>query len=426
MSEHHSPSELPPARVLPPRQQWTLLAVGAGVLVVIGVLWLVLARVVHGEPAPPAAAPGPSQAVKLSEAQLKAMRIEEVRTLTFRTERVTDGTIALNDDTTTPVFSPYSGRVTRLFAKPGDVVRQGAPLFEVDASEAIQGESDVVSAAAGLKSARIQLDIAQDNEHRQHELFLANAGAKRDWQQSQADLAAAESATRTAEIALASARNRLKLLGRPDAEIAAIEDGRAAPSASARSIVTAPIAGTVTQRQVGIGQYIVSAASGASSPVYSISNLETLWLIANLREADAPLARVGQSVDVHVLAFPERTFSAKLTWVAPAVDPNTHRLPVRAEIKNDRGLLKPMMFARFAVAVGAEGQAPGIPERAIVYEGSSAHVWVLGPGNSLTSRSIQTGRTHDDVIEVVSGLSPGEKVITSGNLFIDRAAEGDL
>lgn len=156
------------------------------------------------------------------------------------------------------------------------------------------------------------------------------------------------------------------------------------------AIVYAPIGGTVTQRQVGLGEYINSAASGASNPVFSIGDMSKVWLLANVHEADAPAMQLGQAVEVHVLAFPGRVFKAKPTYVAAAIDPNTHRLPVRAEVENPDGALKPEMFANFSIITGNAVTAPAVPEEAVIYEGQTARVWVAGKDKSLGLREIRT------------------------------------
>ena len=189
--------------------------------------------------------------------------------------------------------------------------------------------------------------------------------------------------------------------------------------------MTAPIGGTITQRQIGLGQYINSTAVGASGPVYTIGNLSTVWLIANVRETDAPLMRVGLPVEVRVLAFPGHVFNAKISWVAPSIDPNTHRLSVRADVENPEGELKPGMFANFSIITGKAATAPAVPQRAIVYEGDTARVWVADEDGTIAGRSVRIGQIADGMVEILEGLSPGVKVVTSGALFIDRAASGD-
>jgi cobalt-zinc-cadmium efflux system membrane fusion protein len=354
-------------------------------------------------------------------AQWAGFKIEPVRLVSFRPEQVTEGSIAIDDDLTTPVFSPYSGRVIRLIAKLGDHVEQGAPLFEIQASEFVQVQNDLITALANLQTARSQLTMAQTTEKRAHELYLAQGGALKDWQQAQTDLVTAQNTVRADEIALHTVRRRLRILGKDDAEIAALE---AQPTQKLDSVTTvrAPIGGTITQRQIGLGQFINSAAAGASNPVYTIGNLSTVWLIANVREVDAPLMQLGLPVEVHVLAFPGRVFKAKISWVAPSIDPNTHRLSVRADVENPDRELKPGMFANFSIITGEAATAPAVPQHAIVYEGETARVWVAGEDGTIAARSVRVGQTADGMVEILGGLTEGEKVVTSGALFIDRAA----
>jgi len=371
-------------------------------------------------PQAPAPAPGTFRPTKEQWAGLKVLAVE---VKTFRSEQLTDGNIAINEDTTTPVFSPYSGRVTRVIAKLGDKVKSGEPLMAVQASEVVQAQNDLVAALATMNTARSQLRLAEANEKRQHELYLAKSGALKDWLQSQAELTTAQNALRSAEIARAAARNRLRILGKSAAEIAAQENSPNAQQMNPEAVVRAPIAGTVVQRQVGLGQYIASAATGASTPVYSIGNLSTVWLIANVRETDARMVSIGQPVEVRVLAYPGRVFKARLTWIAPAIDVTTRRLPVRAEVENPDGALKPMMFASFSIITGGEVAAPAVPQSAVIYEGDKARVWVALDDGSVAARSIAIGRASEGMVEVTQGLAAGEKIVASGTLFIDRAAQ---
>jgi cobalt-zinc-cadmium efflux system membrane fusion protein len=185
-------------------------------------------------------------------------------------------------------------------------------------------------------------------------------------------------------------------------------------------LVTAPIDGVVSDRQVGPGQYL---QAGNSTPVYTIGDLTTVWLVADVREVDAPLVEIGQAVEVRVLALPGKIFEAKLTSVGSAVDPVTHRVPVRATIANVDGKLKPQMFANFSIITGAESNALAVPEEAVVREGEAARVWVVQGHDALALRQIRTGRSNNGMVEVLEGLKPGEKVVTRGSLFIDRASQ---
>jgi membrane fusion protein, heavy metal efflux system len=215
-------------------------------------------------------------------------------------------------------------------------------------------------------------------------------------------------------------RNRLRVLGQSAAQVAALE--QATGPLEAAATVDAPLRGTVIDRQVGPGQFI---QAGSASPVFTIGDLSTVWLVANVRQQDAPLVRRGQSVEVRVGALPGRVLAARITQVAPAVDPNTHRLAVRATVDNPDGALKPEMFATFRIVTGAARSAPAVPDSAVIYEGDSARLWVLDPDGSITPRTIVTGRSDGGLVEVLNGVSAGQRIVAGGSLFIDRAAGVD-
>ena len=373
------------------------------VVVVIGVIVVYAGGRAFGKPDAPAveAAPPPGT-FRATPQQMKTLTVAQVGTHGFVSEERTEGKIAVNGDRSTPLFSPYSGRVTRVIAGLGDAVKQGAPLATVEATEFVQAQNDLNTAAAQVKLARI-------NETRKHALYDAKGGSLQDWQQSQADLSAAQTA-------LDSVRNRLRILGRSDAQIAGLESSR---QMSPVAMLSAPIAGVVVDRQVGPGQYL---QSGSSTPVFTIADPSSVWLLANVRESDTGLVHLGQTVEVRVPAYPARVFKARVTYVAALIDPSTHRLPVRAEIGNRDGALKPEMFASFRILTSEASESAAVPEMAVVYEGDSAHVWVMAGDGLLTYRRIRTGRTNDGLVEVLDGLKPGEQIVTRGGLFIDQVA----
>jgi membrane fusion protein, heavy metal efflux system len=409
MSEQQSDSGQPPKgqdsidrRAWSKDRQWRVTGIAAVVVAgVVLAVWLG-GRAFGPHEGPPAAAPPPPGTFRATAQQLKTLTVEPVQTHGFVSEELTEGKIAVNGDRATPVFSPYSGRVTRVIAGLGDTVESGAPLATLEASEFVQAQNDLKAAAAAVKLARI-------NETRKHASYEAKGGSLQDWQSAQADLT-------TAETTLDSVRNRLRILGKSAAEIAELE--RAAIM-NPIAMVTAPIAGVVVDRQVGPGQYL---QAGSGTPVFTIADPSSVWLVANVRETDAGLVKLGQSVEVRVLAYPKRAFKARVTYVSALVDSATHRLPVRAEIENRDGALKPEMFANFRILTGDPSESPAVPEAAVVFEGTATHVWVVAGDDLLSLRAIRTGRSSDGLIEVLDGLKPGERVVTKGSLFIDQAA----
>src|ERR1700680_797891 len=280
-------------------------ALAAAVLVVAGTLGTIIVKRYTASPEPGGTAPSnsPGGTFHLTDEQLRSVAIEPVVTMEFHSEEVTDGKFAFNGDTLTPVYSPYSGRVTRVIAAPGAVVKRGEPLFELEASEYAQAETDLLTALAQLKLSTI-------SEQRKHAAYDAHGGSLQDWQQAQNDLAVAKAN-------LAAVRNRLRILGLADEKIDAIGE-RGRPDALIP--VLAPIAGLVVDRQLGPGQVL---PAGGATALYTIADLSTVWLVANVREANAPQVRLGQNVTVHVLALPDREYKARLNFVGAAVDPTS-------------------------------------------------------------------------------------------------------
>ena len=381
-------------------RQWRMAGIAAVVaLVIILAVWL--GGKVFGPHEPAAAAPSPPGTFRATPQQLKTFTVETVQTHAFVSEELTEGKIGVNGDRATPVISPYSGRVTRVIAGLGDTVKAGAPLATVEASEFVQAQNDLKVAAAQVKLARI-------NETRKHALYDAKGGSLQDWQQAQADLASAETA-------LNAVRNRLQIFGKTPVDIANLESLQAMNPVAT---IVAPLAGVVVDRQVGPGQYL--QAGGA--PVFTIADPSSVWLLANVREADSGSVNLGQPVEVRVLAYPKRIFKARVTYVAAVVDPVTHRLPVRAEIDNRDLALKPEMFATFRIVTSGATESPAVPAAAVVYEGAAAHVWVVAGDGLVAYRAIRTGRSDDGLVEVLDGLKTGERIVTKGGLFIDQAA----
>jgi len=354
-------------------------------------------------------------------AQWASLGMEPVKPMTFRSEHMTEGKISINEDKATPIFPPYAGRVTRLMAKPGDVVEKGQPLFFIEAADMIQAQNDFLAGLAAINRAKSRVTITEIIEKQNRTLYEAKAGALRDFQTATADLAQARADLRTAESALEAARNRLAILGKTPAEITAFqEQGKI----SSETPIYAPLSGTVVQRKIGPGQYVSYTSTGAVDPVFTIGDLSTVWLVAYVRESEAPKVRAGQQLDFTVLAYPKTTFKANVDHVAASLDANIRRLIVRATIDNSKGQFKPEMFTSVTIYTDEGDSSLGVPRDAVIYEADNARVWVARADKTIEVRQIKTGITRGGMIQVVQGLQPGEIVVTKGSLFVDQAAAG--
>src|SRR5580704_6143222 len=353
-----------------------------------------------------------------TEAEWASLTVAPVTEQEFRAEHVTEGKIAVNEESSTPIFSPFAGRVIKLLVKPSDMVERGQMLFVVEATDTVQGLNDFVAALSALNSARSKLNLATIVEKRANDLYAGKAVPLKDWQQSQSDLVQAQNDMRSAETALEAVRNRLRILGRSEDQIATFEQTR---KISADTPIYSPIAGTVVQRKIGPGQFI---SSGATDPVFVIGNLSTVWLTAFVRETEASGVAVGQELAFTLLAMPGSEFKARIDYVSAAIDPTTRRLLVRATIDNKDGLFKPEMFASVTISSGDDRKSVGVKREALIYEGERVRLWVAHDDKTLELREVQTGLTNDNLVEVRTNLKAGEKVVVRGSLFIDRAASG--
>ena len=336
----------------------------------------------------------------------------------FRAEHITEGKISIDEDRSTQVFSPYTGRVTKLLVRAGDHVEQGQPLFVLEATDTVQAQNEFIAALTATNKARSALDLAQTQGKRAKELFDGKAVPLKDYQSAQATEVQAENDMRSAQTALEASRNRLKILGLSDAAIASFQDKG---SINPELTVVSPIAGTVVQRKVGPGQYI---NAGATDPVFVIGDLSTVWLTGYVREVDADDVAVGQDVSFTVLSSPGRTRTARINYVATAIDPVTRRLTIRATIDNSDGSLKPEMFANVTIFSPGDHPAVAVPKQALIYEAENVRLWVAHDNKTIELRPVKVGLSSGNLVEVTENLRPGEQVVVKGGLFIDRAASG--
>jgi cobalt-zinc-cadmium efflux system membrane fusion protein len=366
-----------------------------------------------GEPQTPSQAKG-VDFVRVVPEQLHQLNVVTVENFPFRARKAAIGQIAFNEDFNTPVMTPFPGRVIRLIAKPGDMVKRGDPLLEIDSPDVLQPQNDFIASIAALNKARSQHSMAQIAETRQQTLYEGKAGPLKDLQFAQAQLAIAQNDLRSAETALDAARSRLRIIGRTEEEIAALQDKG---TLSRTATITAPIAGTVVARKVGPGQYV---RSDTGDPLYVIADLSSMWLKAFVPENDIPAIRVGQDVDVKVLALPDRVFKAHVIAIGAASDASTRRVVVRSEVPNPDGALKSYMFASFTIATGDVEESPSVPVGAVIRHDDQAAVWVEQDQVTFRRRIVKLGIEQDDRVQVREGLKAGERVLTRGAIFVDN------
>jgi membrane fusion protein, heavy metal efflux system len=366
-------------------------------------------------PQPPAKDPN---LVRVTTENLHQVGIVNVELVAFPKLKQAIGQIAFNEDASTVVQTPFSGRVTRVLGKIGDDVKLGDPLFEIDSPEVVQAQTDLIAALHGVDKAKSALFSAQRQAERASRLIKDKAVSQREADQAINDQAAAESDFKTAEGTLTYARHRLRvIIGRDQAEVDRLESTRIV---NPLITINSPINGTIIARKIGPGAYV---RADIADPLYSIADLTVMWLKANVPEIDAPLIRVGQEIEVKVAALPDRVFNAHVIAIGAASDATTRRVTVRSEIPNPDRSLKSEMFASFKILVGKGEPSPSVPSMAVIWEGERATVWSEREPLLFERRLIKAGLEQDGRIEIRDGLKMGDRVIGRGAIFVQNESQ---
>jgi len=352
--------------------------------------------------AKPTGDPLAAQSIELSETQLASVKVEAVGEHLFPIEKDAVGSIDFNQEMSVQVFTPYQGRIIGLFAKVGDEVPKGRTLFTIDSPDLLQAESTLISAAGVY-------DLTTRVLARAKQLFETRAIAQKELEQNTSDQQAAEGA-------LKAARDNVRLFGKSEADINRIvAERRLDPTL----VVPSPIAGRITARNAAPG--LLAQPGNAPAP-FSVADISTMWMLANVAESDSPAFHPGQEVKVKVMAYPGRIFEGKISTIAATVDPNTHRVLVRSEIADPQHELRPGMFANFVIRTGDPVLGVAVPLDGVVREGDGTMtVWVTTDRRRFFKRTVRLGLTRDGYHQIVDGLQSGELVATTGALFLSNA-----
>jgi len=355
-----------------------------------------------GEPNAKQADAVTAKSVELNETQAKTVKVEPAGERTFVIQREAVGSIDFNQDMTVPVFSPYQGKIVELFAKLGDEVTKGRGLYTIDSPDLGQAESTLI-AAAGV------LELTTHTLARAKKLYETQGISQKDLEQAVSD-------QQSAEGALKAARNAVRLFGKTEVEVDRIVAWRRLDPIM---VVPSPITGRITARNAAPGLLV---QPGVAPAPYSVADISTMWMLAQVIESDSPLFHVGQQVKVRVMAYPDKVFEGKVSTIGASVDPATHRLLIRSEIRDPKRELRPGMFATFVIRTGDSVRATAVPAGGVVREGDGTMtVWVTTDSHIFAKRTVKVGLQQDGFDQIVDGLQPGELLATEGALFLSNA-----
>jgi cobalt-zinc-cadmium efflux system membrane fusion protein len=343
-----------------------------------------------------------AQNVSLTAEQLKRVRITPVAFAPLRSSVQTTGTVAFNGDKSTQVLAPVSGPITRILVNPGAYVRRGAALAMVTSP-------DFAAAIAAFRKAQSQYRNAQRIADLDVQLFKNDAIPRRELDQSVTDAAAA-AADRDAAI------EQMRALGVDEASIAAIRDNR--PSATTTAVIRSPIEGTVVEKLVTPGQLL----QAGTTPTFTIADLATVWVQANVFESDLARVANGESATITTGASPS-PIEGRVAYVGSLVDPSSKATAVRILAPNPPGILKRDMLVNVSIRAAQAKNALMVELGAVLRDDQNLpFVYVALPNSRFARRQVTIGARSGDSLEVTSGLSEGDRVVADGALFLNFAA----
>jgi cobalt-zinc-cadmium efflux system membrane fusion protein len=305
------------------------------------------------------------------------------------------GAVAYDAFQTTQVFAAIGGPVHEILVAPGEFVHAGQPLLTVTSPD-----------YSALRSAYIKAKdayaLADKLYTRAVDLFAHGAIAEADLQQ-------AESGRTQAHADLESSMDALRALGLNDPE-AVTKNAQS----TAEIPVPAPVAGEIVERLVGPGQLL----QAGSTQCFTISNTNTVWVLVNVFQSDLPYVRPGDRVEINTDSYPE-PFHGKISYIAPAMDPNTRTLQARIVAENPAHKLKKDMYVSALVNAGFIPNAITVPDAAVLRDTENQpFVYVQTNRNQFARRLIMAGQSNKGRTQITSGLNEGEHVAGNGSLFL--------
>jgi cobalt-zinc-cadmium efflux system membrane fusion protein len=337
------------------------------------------------------------QLFTIPEQQISHIQVVTVEPVKLtRTLRLT-GNVTYNAFLTTPVITQVGGLVSRILVVPGETVRKGQPLLEIASPDYSQMRASYLKAKDVYRVTDKNFDRAQD-------LYAHHAIAERD-------LLQAESDRNQAQADLDATEQALRILGiqKPDE----LEKARSSPQIP----LGAPIAGEVVERDVSPGQLL----QPGTTQTFVISDMRSVWILANVYQKDLAYVKIGDAVDVQTDAYPD-VFHGKISFLSPALDPNTRTLQARLEIENHGGKLKNNMYCVATVVAGVIQNAIAVPDSAVLRDDQNLpFLYVATGSNQFSRRGVEIGQSQGGRTQILKGLSPGEKVVGDGSLFLQFA-----
>jgi cobalt-zinc-cadmium efflux system membrane fusion protein len=325
--------------------------------------------------------------------------------------------VAFNAEAMAHVGSVVPGRVEKINVRLGDTVHEGEELLVVKSVELGEAQSDYLQKRTAVAAATAAVDPVRIAYERGKLLYDQSQGiALAEVQKREADLKAARAALEASIAASTAAGRKLGLLGMNEKAIEQLmKTGELTPIFTVR----APIGGQVIARDVSLGALVTPDKDS----LMMIADLGTLWVLADVPEGRLGELKLGAGARLKLAALPAETFAGTVGLIAPALDINTRTVQVRIVVKNDKGLLKPGMYALAAIESGQEKKPEpvvAVPDDVVqLIDGQTVvFIPVAGVENKFKRVDVKTGATVDGWTAILSGLKEGEKIVTEGAFIL--------
>ncbi len=345
-----------------------------------------------------------TSSIRLSDKEKEVVKIETSRA-SYRqimTSLKANGKIIPPTNQVSVVSYAFPARVSRILVKTGDWVKEGTPLVILQSEEVGKSRAEYLRALSDL-------ELAQANYERQKRLFERGAGAQKDYLAAEAEL-------KVARAALEATEKKLHLLGFSEEEVQKIATSH---QMNPTITVYSPVRGRVVEIKVVPGEMV-----DQSKDMMVIIDPRILWVDAEIFEKDIARVRLGQKVEITVPAYPEKTFTGKVSYIGDILKEETRTVTVRTEVENSELLLKPGMFAILKINLNGDRPVLAIPEAAICDQDGEKFVFIPR-GEEFEFRKVVVGSRQDGFYEVISGLKEGEEVVTTGSFQLKSKLLGE-